>query len=60
MSSPYFKSLVTLVVCCGTGWALYCLSPAGSAEREQTRQQTEYRRHSLERQMYRKPSEPEK
>lgn len=26
-------------VCLGGGWALYCMTPAGSAERNQSRQQ---------------------
>lgn len=28
------------IVCVGGGWMLYCMTPAGAAEREYTRQQT--------------------
>lgn len=52
MSNPWVKSLVTFTFCVGIGWTLYCLSPAGAAEREQTRQQVAGRR-----QMYRKVKE---
>lgn len=49
MSNPYLFTLATGVVCIGGGWLLYCLSPPGAAEREQTRRQAEERKR-----MYRK------
>lgn len=49
MTNPYIKSLFSAIIIIGSGWALYCLSPAGAAEREQTRQQ-----NAIKRQMYRK------
>lgn len=52
---PVFKIFVTAVVCVGGGWALYCISPAGAAERAQTRQQNEVRKI-----MYRKQQEETK
>lgn len=54
MSNPWVKSLVAFTLCTGIGWTLYCLSPAGAAEREQTRQQV-----AVKRQMYRKLKEEE-
>lgn len=37
----FFKSLMTFVTCTGTGIFLYCLSPAGAAERGMTRNQNQ-------------------
>lgn len=52
MTNPYIKSIFTFTIFTGVGWALYCMSPAGAAEREQTRHQND-----LKRQMYRKEKE---
>lgn len=41
---PIFACFVTAVICVGGGWGLYCMSPAGAAERAQTRQQNEMRK----------------
>lgn len=44
MSSPFVKLVVTnVIVLCGA-WSLYCMTPAGASEREQTRQQKEMAR----------------
>lgn len=47
MTSPYIKLFISGVVILGGGWGLYCLSPAGAAERDFTRQQNEQRRQML-------------
>lgn len=44
MSAPYAKFLLTSVVVIGGAWAAYCVSPAGAAEREQTRRQKDMAR----------------
>lgn len=44
MRHPILSSIVSAIICCGGGFALYCVSPAGAAEREQTRQQKEMAR----------------
>lgn len=41
MTNPFVKSFIASVAIIGTGWALYCISPAGAAEREYTRQQSQ-------------------
>lgn len=51
MWNPWVKLTISGVLILGGGWTLYCLSPAGAAERQYTR---EY--HQQQRQMYRKSS----
>lgn len=46
----FVRMFLSSIVCVGSGWALYCISPAGAAEREQSRQQKQ-----LPRRMYREP-----
>lgn len=44
----FMRMLMSGIVCVGSGWALYCLSPAGAAEREQARRQAETARQIRE------------
>lgn len=37
--NPWVKSIIGSIVVMGGAWGLYCATPAGAAEREQTRRQ---------------------
>lgn len=45
MLRPYVNFLATSALVIGGAWAMYCITPAGAAEREQTRQQKDLTRH---------------
>lgn len=39
MLAPYIKLFATSFIVIGGAWAMYCMTPAGAAEREHTRRQ---------------------
>lgn len=44
----YLKATIFSFVVLGGAWQLYCMTPAGAAEREYTRQQKEMARQALQ------------
>lgn len=54
--NPWFKVIIFSTAVMGSAWGLYCATPAGAAEREQTRRQYE---EAKNRRMTREPKKSE-